>query len=103
MVSRPRRISPKAAARRSLLIDALCAIALAFLLLTLAAGLGIVGVIAVLTLTVIGISFAIEALVRAFRRPGGAPRANAERGPDLAARQRRRAARSARASQSDSP
>jgi type VI protein secretion system component VasK len=101
MVSRPRRISPKAAARRSLLVDVLCAIALTLAALTFSAGLGIVGVIAVLTLIAIGLWFAIEALVRAIRRPGGAPRAPADRGPDLAERQRRRAARSARASQSD--
>lgn len=68
MVSRPRRISPRPAARRALLIDALCAIALALLVLTLAAGLGIVGVIAVLTLIAIGVWFATEALVHTLKR-----------------------------------
>ena len=101
MVSWPRRISRKAAARRSLLVDALCALALALVALTLSAGLGIVGVIAVLTLIAIGLWFAIEALVRAIRGHRDSRYASAERGPDIAARQRRRAARSARASQSD--
>jgi len=101
MVSRARRISPRAAARRSLLVDALCAIAVALAVLTLSAGLGIVGVIAVLTLIAIGLWFAIEALVRAIRRRRDSRYASAGRGPDIAARQRRRAARSARASQSD--
>jgi hypothetical protein len=67
MVSRARRISPRAAARRSLLVDALCAIAIALAALALSAGLGIVGVIAVLTLLAIAIWFAIEALVRTLK------------------------------------
>jgi hypothetical protein len=68
LVNRARRISPEAAARRSLLVDALCAIALAFAVLILCAGLGIVGVIAVLTLLAIAVWFAIEALVHRLKR-----------------------------------
>lgn len=67
-MNRARRISPEAAARRAFLIDALCAIALAIAALTLCAGLGIVGVIAVLTLIAIGLWFATEALVHALKR-----------------------------------
>jgi hypothetical protein len=67
-VNRARRISPGAAARRALIIDALCAIALALAALSLCAGLGIVGVIAVLTLIAIGLWFATEALFRALKR-----------------------------------
>lgn len=40
---RPLRISPAARARRALLFDALAAILLAVLVLSLAAGLGVVG------------------------------------------------------------
>lgn len=68
MVTRARRISPAAAARRSLLVDTLCAIVLALAVLTLCAGLGIVGVVAVLTLIAIGLWFAAEALVHTLRR-----------------------------------
>jgi hypothetical protein len=39
----PRRISPAARARRALLFDVLAAIALAVLVLSVAAGLGVVG------------------------------------------------------------
>jgi hypothetical protein len=67
-VSRARRISPEAATRRTLLLDALCAVGLALAALILCAGLGIVGVIAVLTLLAIAIWFAIEALVHALKR-----------------------------------
>jgi hypothetical protein len=67
-VNRARRISPEAAARRAFLVDALCALALAIAVLILCAGLGIVGVIAVLTLLAIAVWFAIEALVHALKR-----------------------------------
>ena len=39
----PRRISPAARARRSLLVDVLAAIALAVLILSVVAGLGVIG------------------------------------------------------------
>ena len=67
-MNRVRRISPGAAARRALLLDVLCAIALALAVLTFCAGLGIVGVIAVLTLIAIGFWFAAEALLRGLKR-----------------------------------
>jgi hypothetical protein len=46
VVNLPREISPGAGARRSLLIDCLVALAISLLALQLAAGLGIVGVLA---------------------------------------------------------
>lgn len=67
-MSRTRRISPGAAARRALLVDTLCAIALALAVLTLCAGLGVVGVIAVLTLIAITLWRAIEALIHTLKR-----------------------------------
>jgi len=67
-VNRARRISPEATARRALLVDALFALALAIAALTLCAGLGIVGVIAVLTLIALGLWFATEVLVHALKR-----------------------------------
>lgn len=42
-MARPRRISPAARARRALLVDAVAAIVLAALVLSVAAGLGVVG------------------------------------------------------------
>jgi hypothetical protein len=50
----PRRISPGARARRRLLVDVLVALVLAVLALSLAAGLGVVGVFA-LPLLVVGL------------------------------------------------
>jgi UPF0716 family protein affecting phage T7 exclusion len=69
VVSRRRRISPQAAARRSLLIDGLVAIGLVVLAFQLAAGVGIVGVLALLALLVLTASIGIEAVLRR-RRPG---------------------------------
>lgn len=42
-MARPRRISPAARARRALLMDVLAAVVLAVLVLSVAAGLGVVG------------------------------------------------------------
>ncbi|HXV04578.1 MAG TPA: hypothetical protein VFP23_01565 [Solirubrobacterales bacterium] len=42
-MARPRRISPAARARRALLIDVLAAVVLAAIVLSVAAGLGVVG------------------------------------------------------------
>jgi NhaP-type Na+/H+ or K+/H+ antiporter len=64
----PRDISPAAAARRSLLADSLGALALAAAALILCAGLGIVGVISLVTLLAIGPWFAIEARAKRLRR-----------------------------------
>lgn len=74
MVSLPREISPGTAARRSLLADLLAAIALALLTLQLAAGIGIVGVLALLTIAAIGLWIVLEASVRRLRRRGRKPR-----------------------------
>lgn len=69
-MSRARRISPGAAARRSFLGDVFCGIAIALVTVTVCAGIGIVGVVALLTLLAIGLWFAIEALAQALKRRG---------------------------------
>jgi hypothetical protein len=80
MVSLSRRISPAAAARRSLLVDLLVAIALAALAFQLAAGVGVVGVFALLTLLGLTAWIAIEAAIqRASRRRGTAQQAAGRR------------------------
>jgi hypothetical protein len=53
-VALPRRVSPGARARRALLADVLAALALGAVALSLAAGLGVVGVLA-LPLLVVGL------------------------------------------------
>lgn len=63
----PREISPGAAARRALLADALIAIGLAALAIDLAAGIGIVGFIALLVLVGLGAWIGIEAAIRRLR------------------------------------
>jgi hypothetical protein len=65
----PRRISPGAAARRSLLFDTVAALAIFLLAVSVAAGIGVVGFIAVPVALVLFTWFLIEAAVRRFRRP----------------------------------
>jgi hypothetical protein len=64
----PRDISPGAAARRTLLADALIALGIALLLSLLAAGIGIVAFVALPTLLVVLAWIAIEAAARGLRR-----------------------------------
>lgn len=67
-MSPPRRISPAARERRALLFDSLAAIAVAALVLSLAAGLGVVAVIG-LPLLLIGLLWiASERMLAALRR-----------------------------------
>jgi hypothetical protein len=61
----PREVSPAAAARRALLADLLAAIGLALLGFLLAAGIGIVGFVALLVLVVIVAWIGVESVVRA--------------------------------------
>lgn len=69
-MSLPRDISPGTAARRSLLADLLAALALALLAFQLAAGIGVVGFIALLTTMVLLLWIGGEAAVRRVtRRP----------------------------------
>ena len=68
MVRLPRDISPGTAARRSLLADSLIAIALALLALQLAAGVGVVGFIALLVLLVVLSWIGLEAAIRSLGR-----------------------------------
>jgi hypothetical protein len=64
MVSLPRDISPGAAARRSLLADFLIALALALLAFQFAAGIGVVGFLALLAALIILLWIFVEAIVR---------------------------------------
>lgn len=69
----PQRISPGARARRALLVDTLLALVLALVLFQLAAGLGVVAVIAIPTLLVglvwIGLErLAVRARLRRYRQ-----------------------------------
>jgi hypothetical protein len=68
VVSLPREISPGTRARRSLLADLLVAIALALLAIQLAAGIGVVGFLAVLTILVLVLWIAVEAAIRKLLR-----------------------------------
>jgi hypothetical protein len=74
VVSLPRDISPGTAARRSLLADLLVAIAIALLAFQLAAGIGVVGFLALLTILVLALWTAIEAAIRKVARHGNAGR-----------------------------
>ncbi len=70
MVSLPRDISPGAAARRALLADLLIALALALLAFQLAAGVGVVGFIALLATLVMLVWIGVEAAIRGQGRRG---------------------------------
>lgn len=70
----PQDITPGAAARRAALGDLLGATALAVGALIFCAGLGIVGVIALLTLLLLLPWFAVEAVARRLRRRRAAKR-----------------------------
>lgn len=69
-MSLPRDISPGAAARRALLADLLIALALALLAFQLAAGVGVVGFIALLTTLVLLVWIGVEAAIRGQGRRG---------------------------------
>ncbi len=68
MVRLPRETSPGARARRSLLFDLVCALALAAAAIALAAGIGVVGFFAALTAFALGLWLAIEVGMRAALR-----------------------------------
>jgi len=64
VVGLPRDITAGAAARRSLLADAMIAAALAALAILLAAGIGVVGFVALLVFLAINIWIAVEWLIK---------------------------------------
>jgi NhaP-type Na+/H+ or K+/H+ antiporter len=64
VVSLPRDISPGTAAHRSLLADLLIALALALPAFQLAAGIGVVGFIALLTTVILLLWIGVEAALR---------------------------------------
>jgi hypothetical protein len=80
VVSLPRDISPGTAARRSLLADLLAAIALALLAFQLAAGIGVVGFLALLTILVLVLWIAVEATIHRVARRKRAGRSRHDRG-----------------------
>lgn len=67
------RITPGARARRTLLVDAIAAAALAALALSLAAGLGVVAFFALPILLLGLLWIGVERLVRLFRPAGRRP------------------------------
>lgn len=70
----PKQVTPGARARRALLVDAIAAAILAALVLSLAAGLGVVAFFA-LPLFLLGLLWiAIERLMHRLRRPAIRPR-----------------------------
>ena len=75
-MSLPRDISPGTAARRSLLADLLIAIVIALLAIQLAAGIGVVGFVALLTILVLVLWIAVEATVRGVGKSRRARREN---------------------------
>jgi NhaP-type Na+/H+ or K+/H+ antiporter len=68
MVGLPRNITAGAAARRSLLADTLIAAALATLAILLAAGIGVVGFVALLVFFAISGWIAVEWLIKLISR-----------------------------------
>ncbi len=80
-MSLPRDISPGTAARRSLLADLLLAIVLALLAFQLAAGIGVVGFIALLTTVILLLWIGVEAVTRGVRRRRKPRRTRGQRRP----------------------
>jgi hypothetical protein len=66
-MARARRITPGAEARRALLFDVLAAVALAILVLSLAAGVGVVGFFCLPLLVVVGLWIGGERLLARIR------------------------------------
>jgi hypothetical protein len=67
MVSLPRDITAGRAARRAFLADLLIAIILAVVALSIAAGIGVVGFVSLLTFLVILLWTVVEAIIRSVR------------------------------------
>jgi hypothetical protein len=67
-VKLPRRVSPAAAARRSLLVDMLLGLAIAIAGIVVAAGIGVVGFFALLCALVLVVWYLLEGGVRVARR-----------------------------------
>lgn len=75
----PTPASPGAAARRSLLADTLAALLIAAVAIALAAGIGVIGFLALLAALILLPWYGIEALVRLLGRRSGRKRRRAER------------------------
>jgi len=87
MVRLAQDISPGAGARRSLLADLAIAIAIALLALQLAAGVGVVGFFAILTLLPLLLWIGIEAAIHSATRRRASRKRRGQR-PPSASRQR---------------
>ncbi len=72
MVRPPRNVTPGAGARRALLADSLVALLLAVVAILLAAGIGVVGFVALLVLLALLLWIGIEAWARRWSRRGKA-------------------------------
>ncbi len=73
MVSLPKNVSPAAARRRVLLLDAVLGVLIGIVVLILAAGVGVVGFLALLCALVLLASYLVELALRVAgrrRRPG---------------------------------
>jgi cobalamin synthase len=68
MVRPPRNVSPAAARRRSLLVDALVGIAIGICAIIAAAGVGVVGFFALICMLIIVPWYLLEGGIRARRR-----------------------------------
>jgi hypothetical protein len=71
VVRLPRDISPGAAARRSLLFDTVAALAIFLVAISVAAGIGVVGFVALPTAIVLLLWYLVETVVRRVRRRSG--------------------------------
>jgi hypothetical protein len=68
VVRLPRNVSPAAAARRSLLVDVSLGILVGTFALIIAAGIGVVGFIALLSTLLLALWYVVETAIRAARR-----------------------------------
>jgi hypothetical protein len=68
VVGLPREISPGARSRRAFFADLLIAIALGAITISLAAGIGVVGFLALLILLVLSVWIGLEAAIRSLLR-----------------------------------
>ena len=70
----PRHVSPAAARRRSLLVDALLGVAIGICAIVIAAGIGVVGFFAFLVILIIAPWYLLEGGLRSARRRRGSTR-----------------------------
>jgi hypothetical protein len=74
LVKLPRRVSPAAARRRALLVDAVLGVLIGIFAIVVAAGIGVVGFFALLCALVVVPWYLVEGGLRGRRRPSHGPR-----------------------------